>query len=142
MAAAVVRRPGLRQVTGRQPPTVLGGRLAPPAGSLGECPQELAARSEGVGDPLIAVDRRRGPELAGDLGDDQLAGRDRGLIDLGEVGDRRTVAGPGAPDRDREALRQAPELGRGVDEAFEPSAAVCAINLVFCVVASYNLRHD
>jgi hypothetical protein len=59
------------------------------AGALGQGLEELAARPEGVGDPLVAVQRGRGPQLAGDLSDEQVAAWDRGLVDLGQLRDRR-----------------------------------------------------
>jgi hypothetical protein len=67
-------------------------------------PQQLdqrRGRRERVGDRRRATERDRGADLAFDLGDHQLAGRDFAAAALGEAPQRSAVRGGRPPDHDR-----------------------------------------
>lgn len=128
MAAVVAMWTGVEQ-TLRHTLAALGVARTP-AGALVQRPQELAAGTERVGDSLVALERRRGPQLAADLGHDQLAPWDRGLVDLSQVPDRRCVTRVGPADRHRQALGQAPQAGRRVGQVRHRATPTQIIDLV------------
>lgn len=138
MAAAVVARSSVDRPSRRVPFAETRVRTVATTGAFCERPEELAARPERVGDPLVALDRSRRPQLAGYLGEDQLARRDPGLVDLGEVRDRRGVVGSGQPDRHRQSLRDARQRGGCVADPRQPMSTLRSIELTLCLLRSYN----
>jgi len=140
MAAFVLKWTGSGRAARRQARAVLDRCPGAAAGPFGQRAEELAARPARIRNALVASDRDRGPQLAGNLGDEERPFRDGRLVDLSEVCDRLIVEGSGAPDRHRQPLREVAQLDRVVAKPWK-SPTISRIELALCVSGSYNEGH-